>query len=110
MNIQLTESSLEEVFDLDDKTLPIILSARVDDNHSIGLEEREIIEISGRFTWRLPGNKSRNDSPFKLFLEQGEKGQSWSLVKPIEPVGSIAGKFDNWARYLLLTEESLSES
>jgi hypothetical protein len=45
----------------------------------------------------------RVDSPFELFLEQGERGESWRLA---QPVGSADGLTQEWVTYPLPLDPS----
>ena len=33
--------------------------------------------------WRLSGDPIRVDSPFELYLQRGERGESWRLARPL---------------------------
>jgi hypothetical protein len=51
------------------------------------------VHLTGEFNWRLAGDPVRVDSPFDLYLQRGERGQSWRLARP---QGSIDGNSQVW--------------
>ncbi len=56
-----------------------------------------------RFDWRLAGGRVRVDSPFELFLERRERGESWGLAQPL---GSSDGLTLEWVTYPLPLDPS----
>ena len=59
-----------------------------------------------RFDWRLAGGRVRVDSPFELFLERRERGESWGLAQPL---GSSDGLTLEWVTYPLPLDPSLTD-
>jgi hypothetical protein len=55
---------------------------RVSQQESVRIGEAKGLRVVGQFDWRLAGDPIRVDSPFELFLERGERGQSWRLARP----------------------------
>ena len=55
---------------------------RVEQQAAVPIGEARGLRLSGRFDWRLPGDVIRVDSPFELYLQRGERGESWRLARP----------------------------
>ena len=68
-------------------------NVRVAQQQPILIGEAKGLRLEGQFDWRLAGDPIRVDSPFELFLQRGERGQSWRLARPIGPAAS-AGAVD----------------
>ena len=83
LQIQLTQSAIASSLDLTPMPIaPSVSRVRVEDQESFALGDEQGLRISGRFDWRLPGDRVQVDSPFELFLQRGSRGQSWRLARP----------------------------
>ena len=98
LQITLTQSAIARSLDLDAAGDPEVSRVRVEDQDSIRLGDHRGLHLTGRFDWQLPGDRVRVDSPFELFLERGERGESWRLA---QPVGSSDGSSQEWVTYPL---------
>ena len=65
---------------------------RVAQQQSILIGEAKGLRLQGQFDWRLAGDPIRVDSPFELFLQRGERGQSWRLARPVGPAPSAGAE------------------
>ena len=98
LQIQLTQTAIAQSLDLEAAGLPDVSRVRVEEQGSIRLADHRGLHLIGRFDWRLPGDRVRVDSPFELFLERGERGESWRLA---QPVGSTEAGAQEWVTYPL---------
>jgi len=87
LQIQLTQGAIAEALALDAGGTPEVSRVRVSRQESLAIGEGRGMRLVGQFDWRLPGDPIRVDSPFELYLQRGEKGQSWRLARPRGPVG-----------------------
>jgi hypothetical protein len=98
LQIQLTQTAIAQSLDLEAAGLPDVSRVRVEEQGSMRLADHRGLRLTGRFDWRLPGDRVRVDSPFELFLERGERGESWRLA---QPVGSTEAGAQEWVTYPL---------
>jgi hypothetical protein len=98
LQIQLTQTAIARSLELEPVGVPEVSRVRVEEQELITLGDQRGIHLTGRFDWRLPADSVRVDSPFELFLERGERGQSWRLA---QPVGSSDGTSQDWITYPL---------
>ena len=98
LQIQLTQTAIARSLELELVGVPEVSRVRVEEQESIRFGEQRGIRLTGRFDWRLPADSVRVDSPFELFLERGERGQSWRLA---QPVGSSDGTSQDWITHPL---------
>ncbi|MGC6483346.1 MAG: hypothetical protein ACON4T_07270 [Synechococcus sp.] len=98
LQIQLTQTAIAQSLDLDVEGDPEVSRVRVEEQESMRLGDHRGVHLSGRFDWRLPGDRVRVDSPFELFLERGDRGESWRLA---QPSGSSDGSRQDWITYPL---------
>ena len=96
--IQLTQSAIAQSLDLEASGAPEVTRVRLEEQESLSIGDQKGVHLIGRFDWRLPGDAVKVDSPFELFLEQGERGQSWRLALPS---GSDDGLSQTWITYPL---------
>jgi len=82
IQVQLTENSLEDLLDLEEGSLDI-LSVNVDSTNFVESQGSRIISVAGDVDCRFTGSIETTNTPFQLFLERGEKQQSWRLAKPL---------------------------
>jgi hypothetical protein len=93
LQIQLTQAQVAQALDLQPPGLPEVSRVRLEEQQSLRIGEAAGLRLAGHFDWRLPGDPIRVDSPFELFLQQGERGQSWRLARPL---GSGDGSRQDW--------------
>ncbi|CAI8166155.1 MAG: Uncharacterised protein [Prochlorococcus marinus str. MIT 9215] len=103
MQIQLTQTSIASSLDLEPSGSAEVGRVRVEQVESIPVGADQIVRLTGHFDWQLPEDRVRMDSPFELYLEQGDQGQSWRLA---QPVGSEDGMAQDWVTYPLAIEAS----
>ena len=93
LQIQLTQAQVAQALDLEAVGLPEVSRVRVELQQPIQIGGAAGLKLAGRFDWRLAGDPIRVDSGFELFLQQGERGQSWRLARP---TGSSDGSSQDW--------------
>ena len=96
--IQLTQSAIAQSLDLEASGAPEVTRVRLEQQESLSIGDQNGVHLVGRFDWRLPGDAVKVDSAFELFLERGERGQSWRLALPS---GSDDGRSQTWITYPL---------
>lgn len=99
LQIQLTQSAISRSLDLPEISLtPSVSRVRIEEQESLQIGEQRGIRVRGRFDWQLPGDRMQVDSPFEVYLERGERGESWRLARP---GGSGDGLSQDWFTYPL---------
>jgi hypothetical protein len=98
LQIQLTQGAIAQALALEAAGVPEVNRVRVEQQQSLRIGEAKGLRLAGRFDWRLPGDPIRVDSPFELYLQRGERGQSWRLARPS---GSSDGSTQEWLTYPL---------
>ncbi|MFN9636963.1 MAG: hypothetical protein ACK55D_09640 [Synechococcaceae cyanobacterium] len=98
LQIRLTQDQVAGALGLESGGLPQVSRVRVEEQEPLRIGEARGLRLSGRFDWRLSGDPIRVDSPFTLYLQRGERGESWRLAQP--SAGSEAGVQD-WFTYPL---------
>ena len=88
LQIQLTQGAIADALALDAGGMPEVSRVRVAQQQPIGIGEAKGLRLEGQFDWRLAGDPIRVDSPFELYLQRGERGQSWRLARPVGPAPS----------------------
>ncbi|WP_320667563.1 hypothetical protein [Prochlorococcus sp. MIT 1307] len=80
LQINITQNALTDFLDLDEGVSKV-LGVKVDSSAFMDYENGRLLLVYGHVDYTLPSTETIN-SPFQVFLEKGEKGQSWSLVRP----------------------------
>lgn len=93
LQIELTQRAIASALDLQAAGAPEVSRVRVESQESLPIGEGRGLHLTGRFDWRLPADPIRVDSRFDLYLQRGERGQSWRLARP---VGSADGASQDW--------------
>jgi hypothetical protein len=93
LQIDLTQRAIASALELSAEGEPVVSRVRVESQESLPIGSGRGLHLSGRFDWRLPGDPIRVDSAFDLYLQRGERGQSWRLARP---VGSADGTSQDW--------------
>ena len=94
LQIDLTQRSIADALNLSSADgKPQVSRVRVESQQTMGIGGSKGLHLTGRFDWRLPGDPIRVDSAFDLYLQRGERGQSWRLARP---TGSSDGTNQDW--------------
>lgn len=93
LQIELTQRSIATALGLQAQGAPLVSRVRVESQQRLAIGDAKGLHLTGRFDWRLPGDPIRVDSSFDLYLQRGERGQSWRLARPI---GSLDGSTQDW--------------
>ncbi len=81
LKIQLKHRIFDEFLDLEEDTAEI-LRVKVHSRSYVLEETSEMLSVSGDVDCKFPGFSTVVNVPFLVFLKNGEKGESWSLVEP----------------------------
>ena len=99
LQIQLTQSAISRSLQLPEiSSNPSVSRVRVEKLDHLSVGEHQGVKVTGRFDWQLPGDRMQVDSPFQIYLERGEHGESWRLARPS---GSADGFSQDWLTYPL---------
>jgi hypothetical protein len=93
LQIQLTQGAIARALELEAGGLPQVSRVRVEEQQAVQIGEAPGLRLTGRFDWRLANDPIRVDSPFELYLQRGERGESWRLARPS---GSSDGAVQEW--------------
>ena len=94
LQIELTQRSIASALALDaGAAAPQVSRVRVESQEQLPIGEGRGLHLTGRFDWRLADDPIRVDSAFDLYLQRGERGQSWRLARP---TGSADGATQDW--------------
>ena len=93
LQIELTQGSIAEALRLEPVGAPEVSRVRVAGQEVLPIGDGRGLRLTGQFDWRLPGDPIRVDSPFELYLQRGERGESWRLARP---VSGAAGEEQAW--------------
>lgn len=96
LQIQLTQDAIARALDLDSIGLPQVSRVRVESQQAVRIGTAPGLRLVGRFDWRLAGDPIRVDSPFELYLQRGERGQSWRLARPSGGADPAAPQEQGW--------------
>ena len=95
--IQTTQLDVAQALQLEPMGLPQVSRVRVESQEPMPIGTAKGWHLTGRFDWRLSGDPIRVDSPFDLYLQAGERQETWRLARPlIRPDGSA-----DWLTYPL---------
>jgi hypothetical protein len=83
LQIELTQSSIAQALRLETGGTPEVSRVRVAEQQVVAIGDGKGLRLSGQFDWRLSGDPIRVDSPFELYLQRGERGESWRLARPL---------------------------
>jgi len=93
LQIDLTQRSIADALSLAAAGPPQVSRVRVESQQGLQIGGNRGLHLTGRFDWRLADDPIRVDSGFDLYLQRGERGQSWRLARP---VGSADGTSQDW--------------
>jgi len=94
LQIQLTQGSIAEALNLQAPGDPQVSRVRIEAQQGVTIGDGKGLRLAGHFDWRLADDPIRVDSPFELYLQRGERGQSWRLARPLGP--SQSGEPQQW--------------
>jgi hypothetical protein len=83
LQIELTQGSIARALGLESGGLPEVSRVRIEEQQALPIADGKGLRLAGRFDWRLAGDPIRVDSPFEIYLQRGERGQSWRLARPL---------------------------
>lgn len=98
LQIQLTQDAIAQALQLEPSGEAEVSRVRLERQQAVPMGAVKGLRLQGRFDWRLAGDPIRVDTPFELYLQRGERGQSWRLVRPN---GSAAADGQEWFSYPL---------
>jgi hypothetical protein len=93
LQIDLTQRSIADALSLSASGPPQVSRVRVESQQGLQIGGNRGLHLTGRFDWRLADDPIRVDSAFDLYLQRGERGQSWRLARP---TGSADGATQDW--------------
>ncbi|MBD2423278.1 hypothetical protein H6G16_07300 [Cyanobium sp. FACHB-13342] len=96
LQIQLTQGAIADALALESGGIPEVSRVRVSQQESVRIGEAKGLRVEGQFDWRLAGDRIRVDSPFELYLERGERRQSWRLARPRGDAGTASPGVQAW--------------
>jgi len=83
LQIQRTQEQVAAALGLPPAGLPEVSRVRLEDQQPVMIGAAAGLHLSGRFDWRLANDPIRVDSRFDLYLQRGERGQTWRLARPL---------------------------
>ena len=101
LQIQLTQGAIAEALELEAPGMPLVSRVRVEQQTPLSIGTAKGLRIAGRFDWRLSGDPIRVDSPFELYLQRGERAQSWRLARPSGSTAAAGETRQEWTTYPL---------
>ncbi|MEY3964381.1 MAG: hypothetical protein RLZZ106_1636 [Cyanobacteriota bacterium] len=93
LQIDLTQRSIADALSLSASGPPQVSRVRVESQQGLQIGANRGLHLTGRFDWRLADDPIRVDSAFDLYLQRGERGQSWRLARPS---GSADSATQDW--------------
>ncbi|SBO42397.1 hypothetical protein [Cyanobium sp. NIES-981] len=93
LQIQLTQGAIAQALRLQPEGVPQVSRVRVIRQDTVRIGEAKGLHLTGSFDWRLPDDPIRVDTPFELYLQRGERGESWRLARPS---GALDGDTQLW--------------
>ena len=93
LQIDLTQRSIADALSLSASGPPQVSRVRVESQQGLQIGGNRGLHLTGRFDWRLADDPIRVDSAFDLYLQRGERSQSWRLARP---TGSADGATQDW--------------
>ena len=94
-----TQTSISESLGLDPIiSVPKVSRVRVTDHDELQVDNERFVHLEGSFDWQLPQDSIRVDSAFELYLQRGQRGDGWTLARP---VGGQGDDVQHWLLYPL---------
>jgi hypothetical protein len=95
LQIHLTQDQVADALGLESGGLPEVSRVRVEQQQALRIGDARGLRLTGRFDWRLSGDPIRVDSPFTVYLQRGERGESWRLAQPTATADATDRADDN---------------
>ena len=83
LQIELTQEAIATALDLPPAGTPSVRHVQIENQRSLAIGDGRGLQLSGHFAWRLGDDSTQLESPFELYLQRGERGQSWRLARPV---------------------------
>ena len=97
--IVTTQTSISESLGLDPMiNIPKVSRVRVIHHDEVQVQDERFVHLEGSFDWQLPQDSIRVDSAFELYLQRGQRGDGWTLARP---VGGQGDDVQHWLLYPL---------
>ena len=97
--IVTTQASISESLGLDPMiNIPKVSRVRVIHHDEVQVQGENFVHLEGSFDWQLPQDSIRVDSAFELYLQRGQRGDGWTLARP---VGGQGDDVQHWLLYPL---------
>ena len=97
--IVTTQTSISESLGLDPMiNIPKVSRVRVVHHDEVQVQGERFVHLEGSFDWQLPQDSIRVDSAFELYLQRGQRGDGWTLARP---VGGQGDDVQHWLLYPL---------
>ena len=97
--IVTTQTSISESLGLDPMiNIPKVSRVRVIHHGEVQVQGERFVHLEGSFDWQLPQDSIRVDSAFELYLQRGQRGDGWTLARP---VGGQGDDVQHWLLYPL---------
>jgi hypothetical protein len=96
LQIRLTQESVADALGLPPAGLPRVSRVRVEEQQVVPVGTGSGLRLTGRFDWRLADDPIRVDSPFEIYLQKGERGESWRLARPAGTLPGVGGDLQEW--------------
>ena len=94
--IVATQASISESLGLEPMVnFPKVSRVRVRHHETLEVQGEHFVHLVGTFDWQLPEDSIRVDSGFELYLQPGQRGEGWTLARP------VGGKDSETQRWLL---------
>ena len=98
LQIELTQTSIAQSLDLPPMSGHPKVTGPDRGTGTIKMDGRRGMHLQGQFDWQLPGDRFQVDSPFDLYLEQGENSKAGRLAQPADVVAD-PDKGQHWLTY-----------
>ena len=97
--IVTTQTAISEILGLDPMiNIPKVSRVRVIHHDEVQVQGERFVHLEGSFDWQLPQDSIRVDSAFELYLQRGQRGEGWTLARP---VGGQGDDVQHWLLYPL---------
>lgn len=85
LQIDLTQTAIAAALDLPEPGAAEVRHVRIDGQRGVSIGTGQGLRVTGLLDWRLGREPGGTDTPFTLYLQRGERGQSWRLARPQGP-------------------------
>ena len=88
LEIQLTQQKVSSSINTVEIVEPKVKNVKIESRRKILIGDHNGTNLTGKFDWQLSDDSQIVNSHFQLFLEEGEKSESWRLAKFVDLPGS----------------------